>query len=55
MLAEEGNFASSNAGMTSSRGRCHTFDQRADGYCRGEGCGAFYLSSPRADGKLAFG
>ena len=30
--------------MTSSRGRCHTFDQRADGYCRGEGCGAFCLT-----------
>lgn len=25
------------AGMLSSRGRCHTFDARADGYCRGEG------------------
>ena len=26
--------------MTSVRGRCHTFDSRADGYLRGEGCGA---------------
>lgn len=28
------------AGMLSTLGRCHTFDRRADGYCRGEGCGA---------------
>lgn len=28
------------AGMLSILGRCHTFDHRADGYCRGEGCGA---------------
>ena len=26
------------AGMTSVAGRCHTFDSRADGFCRGEGC-----------------
>lgn len=34
-------FAFSVAGMLSSFGRCHTFDRCADGYCRGEGCGAF--------------
>jgi len=28
------------AGMTSARGRSHTFDSRADGYARGEACGA---------------
>jgi len=33
------------AGMLSVFGRCHTFDRRADGYCRGEGCGAFVVSS----------
>ncbi|MDC0525426.1 KR domain-containing protein [bacterium] len=27
------------AGMTSARGRSHTFDARADGYARGEACG----------------
>ena len=26
------------AGMTSARGRSHTFDSRADGFARGEGC-----------------
>lgn len=43
VLSEAANFATSIGGMTSSRGRCHTFDLRADGYCRGEGCGAFLV------------
>ena len=37
-------LAFSAAGMLSVLGRCHTFDRRADGYCRGEGCGAFLLT-----------
>ena len=37
------------AGMLSAFGRCHTFDRRADGYCRGEGCGAFLVSSEPDD------
>ena len=37
------------AGMLSALGRCHTLDRRADGYCRGEGCGAFCFSSASDD------
>ena len=33
------------AGMLSALGRCHTMDRRGDGYCRGEGCGSFSLTS----------
>ena len=36
--------AFSAAGMLSALGRCHTLDRRADGYCRGEGCGSFLLT-----------
>ena len=36
-------YAFSAAGMLSALGRCHTFDRRADGYCRGEGCCTFVL------------
>ena len=43
VLSEAANVATSVGGMTSALGRCHTFDVRADGYCRGEGCGAFLL------------
>ena len=55
------------AGMTSPRGRSHTFDRRADGYARGEACGAtvvecaskneinlsFMGSAVRQDGRSA--
>ena len=45
MLAVAVTLAFTAAGMLSALGRCHTFDRRADGYCRGEGCGASYLST----------
>ena len=38
-------MATSIGGMLSLHGRCHTFDKRADGYCRGEGCAAFSVMS----------
>lgn len=45
MLTQVVSIAFSAAGMLSAFGRCHTFDRRGDGYCRGEGCGAFLLVS----------
>ncbi|EGB04297.1 hypothetical protein AURANDRAFT_5602, partial [Aureococcus anophagefferens] len=55
ILSPRGAFSMfSIAGMLSTSGRCHTFDSRANGYQRGEGCvsivnssgcGAFFLSS----------
>jgi acyl transferase domain-containing protein len=38
--------------MTSARGRCHTFDDRADGYARGEGCGSVALRPYKGEGAL---
>jgi acyl transferase domain-containing protein/tryptophanase/acyl carrier protein len=42
------------AGVLSGDGKCKTFDKRADGYARGEGCGAIFLkplSTAEADGN----
>lgn len=42
------------AGMLSSDGKCKAFDKRANGYVRGEGCGAMLikpLSKAEADGN----
>jgi acyl transferase domain-containing protein len=43
ILAPGASVAFAVAGMTSSDGKCHTFDEAANGYCRGEGCGAVVL------------
>ena len=40
MLTSRNSIACATAGMTSPTGRCHTFDEAADGYARAEGCGA---------------
>jgi acyl transferase domain-containing protein len=40
------------AGMTSARGRSHTFDERADGYARGEACGGVALRRGAEDGVV---
>ena len=49
MFSQASAVATAMAGMTSSRGRSHSFDSRADGYGRGEGCHAAVLQ-PSGDG-----
>jgi polyketide synthase PksN len=51
-------LAFGNAGMLSNDGRCKTFDKRADGYVRGEGCAAVLLKTldrAIADGNPIYG
>jgi hypothetical protein len=43
MLSPGAGMSFAIAGMTSARGRSHSFDARADGYARGEACGAVAL------------
>ncbi len=43
ILSPNLNIVFSQAGMMSADGRCKTFDAKADGYVRGEGCGVLVL------------
>jgi acyl transferase domain-containing protein/NADPH:quinone reductase-like Zn-dependent oxidoreductase/surfactin synthase thioesterase subunit/NAD(P)-dependent dehydrogenase (short-subunit alcohol dehydrogenase family) len=43
MLTPEPSIAISSAWMLSSSGKCRSFDEAADGYVRGEGCGVVVL------------
>ena len=43
ILSPEGHISLSKSNMLSSDGRCKTFDESADGYVRGEGCGIVVL------------
>jgi 8-amino-7-oxononanoate synthase/malonyl CoA-acyl carrier protein transacylase len=43
ILTPEGTIIFSQARMMAADGRCKTFDARADGYVRGEGCGMIVL------------
>ena len=48
LLLPGSSFGAAVAGMTSARGRSHTFDARADGYARGEACGGVALGGGNA-------
>ena len=45
IIIPEITIAFSQAGMLSPKGKCHTFDEGADGYVRGEGVGVIILKS----------
>lgn len=45
MLTPAAHIALSSAGMLSVDGKCKTFDKSANGYVRGEGCGAIFIKT----------
>ncbi|GGK32567.1 hypothetical protein GCM10010965_26860 [Caldalkalibacillus thermarum] len=53
LLSPEMYISFSQAGMMAPDGRCKTFDEKADGYVRGEGCGVVLLK--RLDDAIADG
>jgi acyl transferase domain-containing protein len=58
MLSPEGHIVASKGRMLAPDSRCKTFDARADGYVRSEGCGMVVLkrlADARADGDSIFG
>ena len=52
MLLQSSSVGMAIAGMTSIAGRCHTFDRRADGFARAEGCSAAVVSSDGDSGRV---
>ncbi|HET9645373.1 MAG TPA: beta-ketoacyl synthase N-terminal-like domain-containing protein [Burkholderiaceae bacterium] len=58
LIAEDWDIALRKAGMLSPDGACKTFDARADGYTRGEGCGIVVLkryADAVSDGDRIYG
>ncbi len=51
ILSPYKHVAYAKAAMTSSRGLCNSFDDNADGYLRGEGCGVLILRNISSYGK----
>ena len=52
MLMQAASIGMAITGMTSVAGRCHTFDSRADGFGRGEGCSATVMRTGDTSGSM---